>query len=115
MKLRIIPGYGWAFFALAAIATRAYGLNRGVYVGSEVFPYTPSGADKVWYEKDCRYLFPSGIHAQWVTVAPTPEGADKGFCTFFQPGAPCVNTARVLGHLTWTPVRGGSPIPQDSN
>jgi hypothetical protein len=47
---------GWALFALVLIGMIGYGLNRGVYVGSEVF----SDMDGR-FRKQCKYLFPSGV------------------------------------------------------
>lgn len=43
-------------FAMVVIAVvgAMYGLNRGLYVGDEVF------FDRYWY-RECRYLYPSGI------------------------------------------------------
>jgi hypothetical protein len=77
---------GWAFLVLAAFAAAAaaYAVNRGVYVGSSIY-LSPYIRDRVWYEKDCQYLFPSGIHAQQSGGAPTPQAADdNGFCPLFQ-------------------------------
>lgn len=78
----------WAFFALAVIALLGYSLNRGIYVGSRIIqgqmgqsPYaTPT------FGKQCRYLFPSGIHQTrkepgWFNR----DGADNDFCSLFHP------------------------------
>ena len=69
---------GWALFALVLIGLIGYGLNRGVYVGSEVF----SDMDGR-FRKQCKYLFPSGvtrkISGAWIIRA---EAQDE-FCRLF--------------------------------
>lgn len=75
---------GLAFFALATLATAAYALNRGVYAGSDLH-LQPSGYNDVpvWYMKNCKYLFPSGIHTKLAGGGETRREADKSFCPFF--------------------------------
>lgn len=74
---------GWAFFSLAVIAMLAYGLNRGIYVGSELVPGVNTFNGRPNVTKNCRYLFPSGIHAQWANTGWTEEEADDAFCALF--------------------------------
>jgi len=79
---------GWAFFALVAVAAAAYALNRGVYVGSGIHTYTYGGSIK--YAKDCRYLFPSGIHSASVSgwgIGDSQQEAESSdwFCPLFEP------------------------------
>jgi hypothetical protein len=79
---------GWAFFTLVVIATAAYTLNRGVYVGSRVGTFTYATQTK--YVVRCRYLFPSGISvvsAKGDGIGNTLEQAENSewFCPFFQP------------------------------
>lgn len=70
---------------LVAIATTAaYALNRGLYIGSSIYR-SPYNRDQVWYDKDCKYLFLSGIRSQQSGGGPTPQAADdNGFCSLFQ-------------------------------
>jgi hypothetical protein len=60
---------GWAFFLLALIVVFAYGLNRGIYLGSSVVQLQKNTG--TYYYKHCRYLFPSGVtvieHGGWDT------------------------------------------------
>jgi hypothetical protein len=78
-------GYlAFSVLAVFAAAAAAYAVNRGVYVGSSIYR-SPYIRDRVWYDKDCQYLFPSGIHSQQSGSGPTPQAADEyGFCPLFQ-------------------------------
>ena len=77
---------GWAFFALAVAMALAYGLNRGIYFGSTTHPDINSSAPgRPWFVKDCRYLFPDGIHRWYSNAGFTAADASEGFCPFFQP------------------------------
>jgi hypothetical protein len=49
----------WAFLLLAVAVLFAYGLNRGIYVGSSEVEREKSTG--VYHYKLCRYLFFSGI------------------------------------------------------
>ena len=76
---------GWAFFGLAVVAAVAYSLNRGVYVGSEVRLVSERSSNGLpWYEKDCHYLFPTGVYSQWVSQEHTRKDAEVAFCRFFK-------------------------------
>jgi hypothetical protein len=76
---------GWAFFGLAVVVTIAYGLNRGIYLGSATYPSENSFAPGTpWFVKNCRYLFPDGIHRTYANGARTMEEASNGICPFFE-------------------------------
>lgn len=51
---------GWAFFCLAVVVMVAYGLNRGIFIGTSIDSQVLGGT--IIFAKHCRYLFPSGIH-----------------------------------------------------
>jgi hypothetical protein len=53
--LRIV----WVFFLLALIVGFAYGVNRGIYIGSSVVQLQKKTG--TYYYKYCRYLFQSGV------------------------------------------------------
>jgi hypothetical protein len=75
---------GWALFALAATmaAIALYALDRGVYVGSSIYP-SPYIQDQ--YDKDCRYLSLVGVRSRQSGGGPTPQAADdNGYCPLFQ-------------------------------
>jgi hypothetical protein len=69
---------GWALFALVLIGLIGYGLNRGVYVGSEVF----SDMDGR-FRKQCKYLFPGGVTRKISGVWITRAEAQDEFCHLF--------------------------------
>ncbi len=78
------PGLALFIVLAVAAAAAAFAVSQGLYIGSSVYR-SPYIRDKVWYEKDCRYLFPLGIHSQQSGGGPTPQAADQnGSCRLFQ-------------------------------
>jgi hypothetical protein len=74
------PGLALLIVLAATAATAAYAMTRGLYVGSSIY-LSPYIRDRLWYEKDCRYLFLSGIRSHQSGGGPTPQAADdNGFC-----------------------------------
>jgi len=77
------PGLALLIVLAATAATLAYAMSRGLYFDSTVYP-SPYIRDHVWYEKDCKYLFLSGIRSYQSGGGPTLQAADdNGFCPLF--------------------------------
>jgi len=77
----------WALlgFAVAAILSAAYFLNRGVLVGSKIETARLSDAYPVpFYKKHCRYLFFNGIQQVWTASESTREEAEQSSCAPFK-------------------------------
>lgn len=78
-----IPTVGWAFFGLAVAILIGFLLNIGIYIGAD-FATERSLDGKIFYSKNCRYLYLNGTRDIWSGgVGDTPEeaSADKGsFC-----------------------------------
>jgi hypothetical protein len=78
------PGLALFIFLAATVAAAAFAVSQGLYIGSSVYR-SPYIRDRVWYEKDCSYLFASGIHSRQSGGGATPQAADQnGFCPLFQ-------------------------------
>jgi hypothetical protein len=83
-----LPPVGWAFFALAVLALIFYGLDRGIFIGSEVrFNERAAQQGGSYYSYECRYLYLSGIRTVFGsgTGKTEDEAASEGFCPTFGP------------------------------
>jgi len=75
-----LPSARWVF-GLAIIAFAAYGLNRGVLVGSRIETARLSDDYPVpFYKKHCRYLFFNGVQQVWTSSESSREEAEKSSC-----------------------------------
>jgi hypothetical protein len=78
-----LPSARWALFGLAVVvlAFAAYGLNRGILVGSRIEAARLSDDYPVpFYKKHCQYLFFNGVQQVWTTAESTKEDAEKSSC-----------------------------------
>jgi len=76
----------WAFVALALLAAAAaYGVKRGVLVGSDVYLLPERSSNGLLlYEKRCYYLLLTGLHSAGAAPERTRHEASKAFCPIFQ-------------------------------
>jgi hypothetical protein len=75
-------------FALAAVGTAAYALDRGIYVGSTITlnPFVPIGSNRSpALLKYCFYLFPKGIFKTVAANAQTRAELEAARCMLFAP------------------------------
>jgi len=67
--------------AVVLVLSAAYGLNRGILVGSKIETARLSDAYPVpFYKKHCRYLFFTGIEQVWTASESTREEAQNSPC-----------------------------------
>ena len=70
----------WVLLGFAVLLL-AYGLNRGILVGSTIESAKLSDQYPVpFYKKHCRYLFFTGIQQVWTSSESTREDAVKTSC-----------------------------------
>jgi hypothetical protein len=74
---------GWLVFALVLIAL-AYGLNRGLYVGSAINISSREGAGNLLYAKSCRYLHFDGVHGLPGAETHSQDEAQAAACAVLQ-------------------------------
>jgi len=80
----------WALYGLAVlvVAIAAYGLNRGILIGSRIEAARLSDDYPVpFYKKHCRYLFFTGVKQVWTSAESTKEDAAKDSCATLKPEA----------------------------
>jgi hypothetical protein len=72
--------------AILAVALAAYGLNRGVLIGSRIEAARLSDDYPVpFYKKHCRYLFFTGVKQVWTSAESSREDAVKDSCATLKP------------------------------
>lgn len=64
-----------------ALGTAAYGLSRGIFIGSAVVQFTSAGG--TYLGRECRYLFPSGVTTLRKGGWTTRQEAENEFCQLF--------------------------------
>ncbi len=76
----------WALFGLLVLILAAYGLNRGILVGSRIETARLSDDYPVpFYKKHCRYLFFNGVQQVWTASESTREEAERSSCAPLKP------------------------------
>lgn len=76
-----LPSARWALLGVAVVIASAYGLNRGILVGSKIETARLSADYPVpFYRKHCRYLFFNGIQQVLTNSESTREEAENSSC-----------------------------------
>lgn len=76
----------WALFGLLVLLLAAWGLNRGILVGSRIETAKLSDDYPVpFYKKHCRYLFFTGVQQVWTASESTREEAENISCKTLKP------------------------------
>lgn len=76
-----LPSARWALVGLALVLSSAYGLNRGILVGSRIETARLSADYPVpFFRKHCRYLFFNGVQQVLTTSESTKEEAENSSC-----------------------------------